>query len=98
MDRILLLMDHKQNRRLVKEWLEKTYDVVPGQTDADLDDSLVPKLQLGDATWRRSSASPEANRAACGRRPSGRLDCPAVAQAFQPVRNKTAGGDARPTN
>src|SRR6202158_4642653 len=38
MSRILLLMDHKENRRLLAEWLATRYTVLPQETDAAVDE------------------------------------------------------------
>lgn len=37
MDRVLLLVEHKGNRRLLEEWLARRYQVVPGDTEQALD-------------------------------------------------------------
>src|SRR5260370_11276749 len=36
--RILVLMDHKQNRRILAEWLETRYTVLPQETDGAVDE------------------------------------------------------------
>ena len=38
MSRILVLMDHKENRRLLAEWLATRYTVLPQETDEALDE------------------------------------------------------------
>jgi PAS domain S-box-containing protein len=38
MSRILLLMDHKENRRLLAEWLATRYTVLPQETDGAVDE------------------------------------------------------------
>src|SRR6266480_3434779 len=38
MSRILVLMDHKENRRLLAEWLATRYTVLPQETDAAVDE------------------------------------------------------------
>src|SRR3984893_18896210 len=38
MSRILLLMDHKENRRLLAEWLATRYAVLPQVTDGAVDE------------------------------------------------------------
>src|SRR5260370_7265896 len=38
MSRILVLMDHKENRRLLAEWLATGYTVLPQETDEAVDE------------------------------------------------------------
>src|SRR6266849_9120695 len=38
MSRILVLMDHKENRRLLADWLATRYTVLPQETDEALDE------------------------------------------------------------
>src|SRR5207237_10271244 len=38
MGRILVLMDHKENRRLLAEWLATRYTVLPQETDGAVDE------------------------------------------------------------
>jgi len=38
MSRILVLMDHKENRRLLAEWLATRYTVLPQETDEAVDE------------------------------------------------------------
>src|ERR1700681_2842280 len=38
MSRILVLMDHKENRRLLAEWLATRYTVLPQETDGAVDE------------------------------------------------------------
>src|SRR5713101_8136494 len=38
MSRILVLMDHKENRRLLAEWLATRYTVLPADTDQAVDE------------------------------------------------------------
>src|SRR5260370_40963943 len=38
MSRILILMDHKENRRLLAEWLATRYTVLPQDTDEAVDE------------------------------------------------------------
>src|ERR1700692_4751990 len=38
MSRILVLMDHKENRRLLAEWLATRYTVLPHETDEAVDE------------------------------------------------------------
>src|SRR5712671_6210620 len=40
MSRILVLMDHKENRRLLAEWLATRYTVLPQETDEAVDEEF----------------------------------------------------------
>src|SRR5882762_197331 len=50
MSRILVLMDHKENRRLLAEWLATRYTVLPQQTDGAVDEEY--DLGILDGTAR----------------------------------------------
>src|ERR1700674_1997608 len=52
--RILLLMDHKENRRLLAEWLATRYTVVPADTDQAVDEPYDLGILDGTALDRLS--------------------------------------------
>jgi PAS domain S-box-containing protein len=62
MNRILLLVDNRENRRLLTQWLSARYRVLPGQTDESLDEEFDLCLIDGpalDRLWERAQARKE---------------------------------------
>lgn len=65
MDRILLFLDHKENRHLLAEWLEQKYQVILANTDQALDESFDLGILDGpalDRLWERAQARKEAEQ------------------------------------
>src|SRR5437762_2952284 len=52
MSRILVLMDHKENRRLLAEWLATRYTVLPQETDDAVDEEYDLCILDGTALGR----------------------------------------------
>ncbi|MDH7486386.1 MAG: PAS domain S-box protein [Anaerolineae bacterium] len=65
MNRILLLLDHKENRRLLAEWLGQQYQVILADTDQALDQPFDLGILDGpalDRLWERVQARKEAEQ------------------------------------
>ena len=59
MSRILLLLDHRQNRRLLAEWLEQNHQVVMPETDRALQEAFDLAILDGlalDRLWEQVRA------------------------------------------
>jgi len=65
MNRVLLLLDHKENRRLLAAWLGQKYQVMPADTDQALDEPFDLGILGGpalDRLWERVQARKEAEQ------------------------------------
>src|SRR6202521_1674096 len=58
MSRILVLMDHKENRRLLAEWLATRYTVLPQEADRAVDEEYDLCILDGTATDRLADRIP----------------------------------------
>lgn len=65
MNRILLLLDHKENRRLLAEWLSQKYQVISAESEQALDEPFDLGILDGpalDRLWERVQARKEAEQ------------------------------------
>ena len=87
MSRILVLMDHKENRRLLAEWLATRYTVLPEDTERLMKTTTSPSSTARPSTGSQTASRPEEVSGPCvppfpsrDRRAAGRLGDPALVE------------------